>query len=353
MTAFKVTIVGAGLIGTMLARDLSAAGDYQVTLVDLSEEALDKARADGIRAQLTSYSQAEELFSLLEDQDLCVSAVPNRSTVQIAEIATRAKVHFLDFSRPNEKVTRSLETLAAQRSVMLGCGLSPGLVENLALSLLAETPMAADLTIRVGVLPRFRVDRLGYGVSWNLDSAIDEYVHPATALRGGGVVEIAPMEQHETLTLDGVALEAFTTSGGVGDVSAFQRFGVKNFTFKTLRYPGHLDYMQFLLHDLNLCNRRDILRSMLGTSLTRINDDVVTIYITTRGSAPDGRAVEKSLYKCVKASPALGRGSALAQLSSRYAAALIGRLANQDLPASGFIDHTALPDLGISSVQDL
>ncbi|MET3925999.1 saccharopine dehydrogenase C-terminal domain-containing protein [Devosia sp. 2618] len=353
MTVFKVTIVGAGLIGSMLARELAASPAYRVTLVDLSEEALEKAHSEGTGIQLASYSHAEELFALLDGQDLCVSAVPNRSTGRVADAATRAKVHFLDFSKPNEDIRRNLEALAAERCVMLGCGLSPGLVENLALSLLAETRMASDLTIRVGVLPRFRVDRLGYGVSWNLDSAIDEYAYPAAAIRDGNVVQIAPMEQHETLTLDGMSLEAFTTSGGVGDLTAFQRQGIKNFTFKTLRYPGHLDYMQFLLHDLNLRNRRDLLRSMLGTSLTRISDDVVIIYITAKGTAPDGRAVEKSLYRCVKASPAKGEGNALAKLSSRYAAALIARLANGGLPNLGFVDHTGLADLGASSTADL
>lgn len=351
MTVFKVTIVGAGLIGSTLARDLAASSAYRVTLVDLSEDALEKAQSEGTEVQLASYSHAEELFTLLDGQDLCVSAVPNRSAGRVADAATRAKVHFLDFSKPNDDVRRKVEALAAERCVMLGCGLSPGLVENLALSLLAEIRQASDLTIRVGVLPRLRVDRLGYGVSWNLDSAIDEYAHPAAAIRDGNIVQIAPMEQHETLTLDGMSLEAFTTSGGVGDLSTFQGHGIKNLTFKTLRYPGHLDYMQFLLNDMNLRNRRDLLRSMLGTSLTSISDDVVIICITAKGVGVDGRTAEKTLYRCVKANAEHGYRSALARLSSRYAAALIARLADDNLPRIGFIQHTSLADLGVNSTE--
>ncbi|HTN59928.1 MAG TPA: saccharopine dehydrogenase C-terminal domain-containing protein [Devosia sp.] len=348
MTHFKVTIVGAGLIGTMLAHELAASPRYQVTLLDLVDDALENARAMAINARLLSYAQPEQLLSLLQDQDLCVSAVPNRSTAQIATIATKANIHFLDFSKPNETVTRSLEELATERSVMLGCGLSPGLVDNLALAFLDETPGASDLTIRVGVLPRFRVDRLGYGVSWNLDSAIDEYLHPARIMRDGVIAATPAMEQHETLTLDGVALEAFTTSGGVSDVDAFRRRGVRNFTFKTLRYPGHLDYMQFLLHDLNLRNRRDMLRSLLGTSLARISEDIVTIYISAKGTTDDGRVVERSLYRRVTADGVQATGSALGQLSSRYAVALIDQLASGTLPPAGFINHTAMSQLGRS-----
>jgi saccharopine dehydrogenase-like NADP-dependent oxidoreductase len=346
MAHFKVTIVGAGLIGTMLARELASSSQYQVTLLDLADDALETARAMAIKARLVSYAQPEQLLSLLQGQDLCVSAVPNRSTAQIAAMAAKAKVHFLDFSKPDESVTRSLDALAAERCVMLGCGLSPGLVDNLALAFLDDTPRASDLTIRVGVLPRFRVDRLGYGVSWNLDSAIDEYLHPARLLRDGAIVVTPAMEQHETLTLDGVALEAFTTSGGVSDVDAFRRRGIKNFTFKTLRYPGHLDYMQFLLHDLNLRNRRDMLRSLLGTSLARISEDIVTIYISAKGTTDDGRVVEKSLYRRIAADAAQGSDSALGQLSSRYAAALIGQLSSGALPQAGFINHTELSEIG-------
>lgn len=78
-------------------------------------------------------------------------------------------------------------------------------------------------------------------------------------------------------------VRAFTTSGGLQNVESFRRCGVRNVTFKTLRYPGHLDYMRFLLEDLGLNARRNMLKSLLLNGLRMIDDDLLVIFVTAVG----------------------------------------------------------------------
>ena len=62
----------------------------------------------------------------------------------------------------------------------------------------------------------------------------------------------------ERLTVDGVEYEAFNTSGGVATMAETFAGRVQELNYKTLRYPGHRDLMKFLLVDLNLAPRQEL-----------------------------------------------------------------------------------------------
>ena len=140
---------------------------------------------------------------------------------------------------------------------------------------------------------------------------------------------------------DGVNYEEFITSGGVGDLSIFSHSSLKNVTFKTIRYPGHLDYMRFLLDDLGLRSRRDMLRSLLCNGLPVIEDDILLLMVTARGSRgrqPSERTV------CYRFSPDAKKGpfNALTSVATGYAATLLSMLQRDEIPSSGVIEHHRL-----------
>jgi saccharopine dehydrogenase-like NADP-dependent oxidoreductase len=53
------------------------------------------------------------------------------------------------------------------------------------------------------------------------------------------------MEWVETIYVNGVQLEAFTTSGGLGTMCDTYRGRIENLDYKTTRYPGHARLMNF------------------------------------------------------------------------------------------------------------
>lgn len=341
MDRFKVTIFGAGNIGSALAAHLSTSSGFAVEVVDPSEQALDKLKGLGLPILAHHLGHHDQMSRMLEDTDVVVGACPERALPAIGRAAKASRTHFLDFSPLHAALKEELEPLSLERVVLNGCGVSPGLVENVTNSLLLRAAPVSDLTIRVGSIPRYPTNRLGYGQIWDIDGLIDEYTKSCEALRDGAVTRIAALEGEEHVVLDGVGYEAFTTSGGLQDVEPLRRCGVKNMTFKTLRYPGHLDYVRFLLDDLGLRTRRDMLRSLLFNALPIIDDDLLIIFVTAVGER-GARKTEASLSYTFRPNPALGPFNAITSVAAGYAAELLSLLRNGDLGTHGFVPHHAL-----------
>lgn len=114
--------------------------------------------------------------------------------------------------------------------------------------------------------------------------------------------------------------------------------GLRSVAFKTLRYPGHLDYMRLLLDDFGLRGRRDILRNLLLNGLPLIEDDVLLLVLTARGIR-NGQTVEKTVCHRFGPNAALGSFNALTGVAAGYAATILLMLANGDLPSRGFAAH--------------
>lgn len=338
MAPFRVIIFGAGNVGTALAGALSTLPNLAVTLADSTDEALDTARSFGIDARFRSGHLPGDLKAIAAGHDMIVAAVPDRTVPLMARLASEAGTHYLDFSRPTAETLAPLAPLAEKRAVLTGCGASPGLVETIATGLVRQFSSIEDLTIRVGAIPRHAVNRLGYGRIWNMDGLFDEYLQPSAAIRDRKPVTIEPLEGHEVLAIDGAAFEAFVTSGGMTEDFADCGVPIRNLTFKTIRHPGHLDYIRFLLDDLNLRKRRDMLKSLLCNGLPVVEDDVVMFFVTARGEA-GGRNLERSAFQRFAPAFQAGRFNALTRVAAGYAATLIGLLTDGGVADSGHINH--------------
>lgn len=333
----KVLIFGAGPIGMALASALVSVGGFDICLAEQMDELLDPVRALGLPVTVCVPTTPEHRKALVAGHDIVVAAVPDHAVAGIAALAAEAGVHYLDFSRVTPAVSEILAPLASTRAVMTGCGASPGLVDALAVDLVKNFPRVTDLVIRVGALPRYSANRLGYSRIWNVDGLIDEYLLPSAAIRAGQKVTLPSLEDYERFTIDGTEYEAFMTSGGIGDL-AHMPGSIQNMTFKTIRYPGHLDYMRLLLDDLGLRNRPYALKMLLNNGLPVIEDDIVLVFITARGD-DKSQKVERSTFK--KLSPRLlgNRFNALTQVAAGYAAHVLTLLSQGKLPQRGVVDH--------------
>ena len=64
------------------------------------------------------------------------------------------------------------------------------------------------------------------------------------------------MEWVEKLVIDGIPLEAFTTSGGLGTMCETYNGVIENLDYKSIRYPGHVKLMNFFFHELLMRENR-------------------------------------------------------------------------------------------------
>src|SRR6202046_216404 len=76
-----VVIVGAGKIGSMIAEFLGSSGDYAVTVVDRSQQQLDRLEPSApIKRAALDITQGEGLRKLLAGKFAVLSAAPYHAT---------------------------------------------------------------------------------------------------------------------------------------------------------------------------------------------------------------------------------------------------------------------------------
>ena len=105
-----------------------------------------------------------------------------------------------------------------------------------------------------------------------------------------------PLEGAEKLTIEGESYEAFNTSGGCATMCETYENKVENLSYKTVRYPGHLNHMKFLFNDLHLKKNKDILEKLFDKEVPRTTNDVIIFYVKVIGEI-DGILQEKTYFK--------------------------------------------------------
>jgi saccharopine dehydrogenase-like NADP-dependent oxidoreductase len=226
---------------------------------------------------------------------------------------------------------------APQQVFVPQCGLAPGFVGILAADLVKRFERATDVKMRVGALPQYPSNLLMYNLTWSTDGIINEYINPCEALVGGRRVDLQALEGLENFSLDGVLYEAFNTSGGLGTLCETFDGRVQNLDYKSVRYPGHRSLVQFLLRDLKLFERRDLLRELLEHAVPTTTQDVVLVFCVVNGYR-NGSYEQLSDARKVYSREVHGRRWSAIQLTTAAAVcALLDLHAEGVLPERGFV----------------
>jgi saccharopine dehydrogenase-like NADP-dependent oxidoreductase len=334
----SILVVGAGHIGVTIAALLQASGDYAVTLADRSPQALAGTRLPGVKTRVLDVADAATLRAAMQGLQAVVSAAPFHLTVAIAEAARSAGVHYLDLTE-DVASTRRVKALAAGASSAFipQCGLAPGFISIVAADLATRFETLDELRLRVGALPQYPANALGYNLTWSTDGVINEYCEPCEAIVEGALRQTQALEGLETFAMDGVSYEAFNTSGGLGTLCETFAGKVRNLNYRTIRYPGHAAVMKTLLDDLRLRERRHLLKDILETALPATLQDVVIIFVTASGFR-DGVLAQETYAHRVYSGQAAGRAASAIQITTASAAcAVLDLLSQGDLPAAGFV----------------
>jgi len=335
----NIVIVGAGKIGAMIAEFLGASGDYAVTVVDRSQQQLERLEtAVAITKIAADITEAGTLQRILTGQFAVLSAAPYHATRTIAEAAKVAGAHYLDLTE-DVASTRAVKQLAAgaRTAFIPQCGLAPGFITIVASDLVSRFDQLQDVRMRVGALPKFPSNALNYNLTWSTDGVINEYCEPCEAIVNGQLRETQPLEELEEFSLDGVLYEAFNTSGGLGTLCETLAGKVRNLNYRTIRYPGHAAIMKALLNDLRLRDRRDLLKDILEHAVPMTLQDVVIVFVTVSGLR-GGQLVQETYANKIYAAPLGGRVRSAIQITTAGGiCAVLDLLAAGHLPQAGLI----------------
>lgn len=340
-----VAVIGAGKIGSMIADFLARSGDYRVSVIDRSAEALARLETQApVEVVPIDVADSAGLKRALDGKYAVLSAAPYHLTTEIARAAKASGAHYLDLTE-DVASTREVKRLAdgAATAFIPQCGLAPGFITIVAADLCARFDTLHEVRMRVGALPKYPSNALNYNLTWSTDGLINEYCEPCEALVNGELHETAPLEQLEEFSLDGVTYEAFNTSGGLGTLCETLKGRARTLNYKTIRYPGHAQIMKALLHDLRLRDRREVLKDILENAVPATLQDVVIVFVTVSG-VREGRLVQETYANKIY-SRAIGgvMRSAIQITTAAGICAALDLLSQGELPRRGFVKQEEIP----------
>jgi saccharopine dehydrogenase-like NADP-dependent oxidoreductase len=334
-----VLLIGAGKIGSMIADLLAGSGDYRVTVADRSADALKTLEtASPVETVVLDVSDKTALEGLMKGKFAVLSAAPFQVTTKIADAAKATGAHYLDLTE-DVASTRHVKKLAegATTAFIPQCGLAPGFITIVAADLMKHFDTLEDVRMRVGALPKFPSNALGYNLTWSTDGVINEYCEPCEAIIEGKLTETPPLEEVEELAIDGVQYEAFNTSGGLGTLPHTLLGKVRNLNYRTMRYPGHAAIMKLLLNDLRMRDKRDVLKAVMEHALPMTQQDVVIVFVTVSGMK-DGKLMQLTYANKVYSQLVQGRTRTAIQVTTAAGiCAVLDMLASGALKAQGFV----------------
>ena len=239
----KVIVLGAGLVGKEMAIDLS--GKFDVTAVDINEDALDRIAKQGIKTLRLDFTNEERLKSVVAEADLVVGAVPGFLGFETVKRVIEAGKDMVDISFFPEDPFQ-LEALAKQKNVTVvtDCGVAPGM-GNIILGYHNKRMKVLEYECLVGGLPVVREWPYEYKAVFSPIDVIEEYTRPARYVQSGVVVVKEALSDPELVHFDGVGtLESWNSDGLRSLIKTMAN--IPNMIEKTLRYPGCIEYLRVL-----------------------------------------------------------------------------------------------------------
>jgi lysine 6-dehydrogenase len=242
----KAIVLGCGLVGELIARDLNKDKNFQVTVADIDEKKFEKlTKEGGIQGIRTDLSNSSDIKKIVSEQDIVIGAVPGFLGFNMLRSVIEAGKNIVDISFMAED-TLSLDGLAKRRGVtaVVDMGVAPGMshmIVGYVDSLMNKTENA---TILVGGLPVVREWPYEYKIAWSPKDVIEEYIRPARLIECGKIVEKPALSDLELVDLPKIGtLEAFNTDGLRSLLFTIKIPSMKE---KTLRYPGYAEKMRML-----------------------------------------------------------------------------------------------------------
>jgi lysine 6-dehydrogenase len=242
----RVVVLGGGMVGGTIARDLAADPRIKVTVVDKDPRALERLSGEEqIEPMRCDLSDSSRVKTLVKECDLVVGAVPGFLGFRTLKAVLETGKNYCDISFFPEDALQ-MDTLAKAMDVtaVVDCGVAPGLSNMIVGRLHAELETTKEVLILVGGLPKERIWPYEYKAPFSPIDVIEEYTRPARYVRNGQVVTMPALSETELIDILGVGvLEAFNTDGLR---SLLKTINCPNMKEKTLRYPGHAEKMKIL-----------------------------------------------------------------------------------------------------------
>lgn len=238
----RIAILGCGMVGRIIAADLAA--DFDVTSHDVDPARLDKLGPLPVKRVTADLSDGRAVRDLVAGSDLVIGAVPGSIGFNTLRAVIEAGRPIVDISFfPEDAFLLDDAARAGGVTAIVDCGVAPGM-SNMILGYHAARMAVEDFRCYVGGLPFRRDLPFQYKAPFSPADVIEEYTRPARYVVNGRPVIKPALSDTELMEFPEVGtLEAFNSDGLR---SLLRTMAVPNMIEKTMRYPGHVEYVKVL-----------------------------------------------------------------------------------------------------------
>ncbi len=333
MSFNKIAVLGLGKVGTLAAKLLHESG-FEVTGHDI------QPHRENLPFPVKSGKAITKAALDVEFQqvDAVLSCLPFHLNVEVAIAAHAAGIHYFDLTEDVPTTEAIIKLSKTSKGLMAPqCGLAPGFIGIIGANHIEKFDICRSVRMRVGALPQHPTGLMGYAFNWSPEGVVNEYLNDCEVIEEGQRKWLSSMEWLEDIYIDGMRLEAFTTSGGLGTMCETYHGKVANIDYKTMRYPGHAKLMNFFFHELLMRENREEAGRILVNAKPPVSDDVVYIHVASEGEI-DGRLQRKEFVRSYRpVVVAGGKQTAIAWTTAGSVVAIIELVRSQKLPNSGFL----------------
>ncbi len=240
----KVIVLGAGMIGRVMAVDL--ARDFDVTCADINHAALHSLQQQhGIKTILCDFNHAHEITQLIRTFDLVIGAVPGYLGFGVLKTVIETEKNLVDISFFPEDAFL-LDGRAVEKNVLavIDCGIAPGYC-NMVAGHYSSLMKIESYECLVGGLPCHPQPPFYYKAPFSPADVIEEYLRPVRMKQSGQIIVKEALSDCESVYFPEYGtFEAFNTDGLRTLLHTLPE--IKEMKEKTLRYPGHASLMDTL-----------------------------------------------------------------------------------------------------------
>lgn len=313
-----IFIAGSGGIGeaaALLLREWSDDG-LAIILGDISEGSLAKAKdfVTSGSSRMTAVEtvlmpregESDEMREAFERADVLLDCSPGGQAPRMAGYAKEFGMHYANLTEYVAETDAIIELAKdAETGFILQTGLAPGFINVQAMALYREFVSKFEnenverVAMKVGALTAHAHEPHYYGFTWSPIGVATEYVKDSRVIRDFKIAERPALSSRETIVIGARTYEADLTSGGAADLPDFFAGKARELDYKTLRYPGHYDWVESIVETLPKNESLpDRLQELMMQAIPSVEDDLVVVHASVDGFDSNGRRrmLEKAYF---------------------------------------------------------
>jgi saccharopine dehydrogenase-like NADP-dependent oxidoreductase len=322
MIQSNIFIAGSGGIGQAAGLILAESDVMNVNIYfgDIHQNVIDQAihfvtkgstkKVSIVGVLMSNEGSNEAMDQALEKCDIIMDCLPGSQAPRMASLAKKHQCHYANLTEYVQETKDVIEiSKDADTAFVLQTGLAPGFINILAHKLYEEFCKEFDVStvnsmhMKVGAISKNAPSPHYYAFTWSPIGVATEYLKDAEIVRNFKKINVPALSGLERIIIDGDEYEDNFTSGGAADFPDAFAGKVKDLDYKTIRYPGHYQWVKNTMSTImNSENRIKALENIMLENIPSVEDDVVVVYASVEGKDSNGRLRRKEKSYKIKPS---------------------------------------------------